>query len=52
MSKVNINELKVEIFDIIREQESLNLQSNQLQETKNKKIQELLKLEKEIKEEK
>ena len=52
MSKVNINELKVEIFDIIREQESLNLQSNQLQEKKNKKIQELLKLEKEIKEEK
>ena len=52
MSKENINKLKIEIFDIIRKQESLNQQSNQLQEVKVKKIQELLKLEKEVKEQK
>lgn len=51
MSKENnagaIKELKVEVFDIIREQEALNQQSNELQKEKRQKVEKLLKLEKE-----
>lgn len=42
-----IKGIKVEIFDIVRKQENLTVQFNQLQEVKNKKIRELLELEKE-----
>jgi len=41
-----IKSLKVKVFDIIREQEVLNQQVGQLQETKSKILQEMLKLEK------
>lgn len=45
-NKINkINQLKVEVFDIIRQQEMLNLQFNQLQELKVKKSQEIYNIE-------
>lgn len=48
-SKVEVlNNLKVEIFDILREQETLRGRIDQLQEVKQQKVQELKKLEKEI----
>lgn len=42
-----IKDLKVEIFDILRNQETLRYQISQLDEVKVKKVQELQKLEKE-----
>lgn len=44
--KNKITELKCEIFDIIRQQETLNNQFNQLNNLKSQKAQELEKLEK------
>ncbi len=41
-----IQDLKVEIFDIMRQQEALSHQINAYQELKKKKTQELLELEK------
>ena len=46
-SKVDaIKDLKVEIFDILRQQETLRQQVGQLEEAKKQKVQELLTLEK------
>lgn len=41
-----IKDLKVEIFDILRQQETLKQQVGQLEEVKKRKVQELLTLEK------
>ena len=40
-----INNLKVKIFDIIRQQEALQLQSNQLEQVKRTLVEKLQKLE-------
>ena len=51
MSKENnasaIKDLKAEVFDIIRKQEVLSQQSNELQKEKVQRVAKLLKLEKE-----
>jgi len=43
--KNKINNLKAQTFDMIRQQESLVVQNNQIQETKIKLVQEIQKLE-------
>ena len=40
-----INNLKIKIFDIIRQQEALQLQSNQLEQVKRTLVEKLQKLE-------
>ena len=41
-----INQLKIEIFDIIREQERLQVAFQQLEQSKQKKVRELMEEEK------